>query len=339
MALLGTQSLDDMWRVFAAQGVLSTAVYTRRGESTLNLMTGVFTTPLLYLPLAVVLSRYHHRQIDGVRIVAGDKRAQVPKDRFLFAPRLGDTITVASQPWTVVAIDETGNEALWELQLRRVAGAVHHSNLSGGTIPFVLPGGSGILVLAGAPGAPGPQGSAGPTGATGSTGATGAAGTPGATGATGTAGATGPQGPTGPAGTQDPMTTLVLTSGQVAALDTAPQPIVTAPGAGLSLIPVGVLYVKDAGTPAYTVGAVAYVKLRYTDAVGLSVVEISATGFLDQTTEQWRYSPPNSTDWAGGTLQPPENAPLVLCVDGAISGGSAPVAVQVQYRVIPTVLP
>lgn len=132
----------------------------------------------------------------------------------------------------------------------------------------------------------------------------------------------------------------VITSAQLLALNATPISIVTAPGAGLAIVPYLVTVRIDAGTAYGGIAAGEDLVLKYTDGSGgqcSSVIE--TTGFLDQTTAQVRYAGmPGSTGSTAGSVVPVANAAVVMhLLSGEITTGNSPLYVKVWYYVVPTV--
>lgn len=124
MPELGTATVELAWTVLKQRKALKTVTYTERGEPTVNLTTGVITTPESTYTMYGMLVNYAQRDIDGNRVMAGDRKLLVPQSQLpAVLPRVGSGITIDTESWLVVTpIESTANDGLWRLQLRRVAG-------------------------------------------------------------------------------------------------------------------------------------------------------------------------------------------------------------------------
>lgn len=131
----------------------------------------------------------------------------------------------------------------------------------------------------------------------------------------------------------------VITSAQLLALNATPITVVTAPGAGLAIVPTRVLVRIAAGTAYAGIAAGEDLVLKYTNGSGAqcsSVIE--TTGFLDQTTAQLRVAgTPASTGSTAGDVTPVANAAVVMhLLSGEITTGTSPLYVKVFYDIINT---
>jgi hypothetical protein len=139
-----------------------------------------------------------------------------------------------------------------------------------------------------------------------------------------------------------------LTSGQVLDLYNTPRTIITAPGSGYAVVPVGILFWLDYNydsTP-YTVAGQS-LELRYTNAAGALLMTIPVTGFLDQSSDQprWLYplAPVNNFNqgWEAAysdvitSAITPINAAVVACMSGSnVTAGNSPLNFRALYRKI-----
>lgn len=131
---------------------------------------------------------------------------------------------------------------------------------------------------------------------------------------------------------------VIITTAQVKALNATPKVIVAAPGAGIALIPVMWVIFMDYATTQYAgIGAGEDLALRYTDGSGAIQAVIETTGFLDQASDQYRYTEMLAS--ASGTSvtdrTPVANAALVMHMTaGEIITGDSPLAVRLLYRTV-----
>lgn len=131
----------------------------------------------------------------------------------------------------------------------------------------------------------------------------------------------------------------VITSAQLLALNATPITVVTAPGAGLAVVPTRIIVRTEAGTAYAGIAAGEDLVLKYTNGSGTqcsSVIE--TTGFLDQATAQIRTATaPASSGSTAGDVIPVANAAVVLhLLTGEIITGTSPLYVKVFYNIINT---
>lgn len=125
---------------------------------------------------------------------------------------------------------------------------------------------------------------------------------------------------------------VTLTAAEMIALFTTPKTLVAAPGAGKAIVLLGAGLFLDYNSVAYNgIAAGEDLAFKYTDASGAQVAQVETTGFLDQTSDQFRWVYPTTT----AQINPAANAPLVLhMLVGNIATGDSPLKVRVHYRVI-----
>jgi hypothetical protein len=124
--------------------------------------------------------------------------------------------------------------------------------------------------------------------------------------------------------------TVTVSSAELLALNATPQILVPAAGDGKALILVGAELWLDYNSVAYSgIAAGEDLTIRYTDGSGAVLATIETTGFLDATTDAWRYVTP------AGVIAPANNAPLVLHLSsGEIATGNSPLNLRLLYREI-----
>lgn len=136
---------------------------------------------------------------------------------------------------------------------------------------------------------------------------------------------------------------FTITSAQLLALNATPITIVPAPGANQCLIPTGMMLFYDYNSVAYAGIAVGEdLNVKYTNASGIGVLGVEATGFLDQTSDQWRWAFPiaQGATQPLNSFTPVANAPLVLhMLTGEITTGNSPLYGRIWFRRIQMVLP
>ena len=133
---------------------------------------------------------------------------------------------------------------------------------------------------------------------------------------------------------------LTITTAQVLALNATPITLIAAPGANKAIIFEGAVLATAGGTAYAGIAATEDFAFRYTDASGIDVAHVEATGWLDQTTAQVRYALPQTGALAEGTISsfvPVANAALVAHMAvGEIITGDYDIRVRVYYRIVPT---
>jgi predicted RecA/RadA family phage recombinase len=121
-----------------------------------------------------------------------------------------------------------------------------------------------------------------------------------------------------------------VTSAELLALFTTPKTLVSAPGAGLAIVPVDASLLLDFGSTPYDgIADGEDLAFKYTDASGAQLGSIESTGFLDGSADAHREH------LFGGVVTPAANAALVLhLLAGSIATGDSPLKVRVRYRVV-----
>lgn len=95
--------------------------HTIRTAGTYNPATGGLTVTETTQTVKAALFDYGNEEIDGMLIVAGDKRALVAALE-ITAPKMDDTLTVSSVVWTIKSVKElnpSGTSVMFELQVRK----------------------------------------------------------------------------------------------------------------------------------------------------------------------------------------------------------------------------
>ncbi len=135
---------------------------------------------------------------------------------------------------------------------------------------------------------------------------------------------------------------VTVSSAELLAINATPKTVVAAPGSGLAIIFEGAQLYKAAGTAYAGVAGGEDLSFKYTNGSGLEVGVCETTGFLDQTSAQYRYCRPQTGALSAGTVSdivPVANSPLVLqLLTGEITTGDSPLKLRVYYRVTTTTL-
>lgn len=95
--------------------------HTIRTAGTYDPATGGLTVTEITQTVKGALFDYGNEEIDGMLIVAGDKRAFVAS-LGITSPKMDDTLTVGSVVWTIKSVKElnpAGTSVIFELQVRR----------------------------------------------------------------------------------------------------------------------------------------------------------------------------------------------------------------------------
>lgn len=124
--------------------------------------------------------------------------------------------------------------------------------------------------------------------------------------------------------------TVTLTAAQVNALNTTPVDLIPAPGAGKAIVITSVVAEYDYVTTAF--GGVASgddMRIKYNG--GSTIATIETTGFIDQTSDQYR----NYTVPAGElTIAPNTKVVVDSGGDGTTGGTGSTVKLIVTYKII-----
>jgi len=125
---------------------------------------------------------------------------------------------------------------------------------------------------------------------------------------------------------------VTITTGQLLALNATPKTLVAAPGAGKAIIVEDLQLFLDYNSVAYNgVAAGEDLELRYTDGSGQLVSTIETTGFIDQTSDQFRHVRPVTT----AAMTPVANAAVVLrLASGEVATGNSPLLARIRYRTV-----
>jgi len=128
----------------------------------------------------------------------------------------------------------------------------------------------------------------------------------------------------------------LISSAQLLALNSAPQTIVPAPGAGKFLLFKQAFFYMPYNSIAYVADASDDLNIRYTNGTGQAVAFIEATGFLTATATQYRFANPATAAASVSTHGAPvENSPLVLFMaNSEITTGNSPLYVRTFYSVV-----
>jgi hypothetical protein len=133
MSLLTTLQHHTRRAYRALDGVLQPGVWVQRSEGVYDPETGdvVEAEPQRY-PVSVLIRNYPREEVDGVRILAGDRQLFVyqalPTDTPAVTPQvplglpvvptLRDEIEVGGQVWHLVTLEEDAGRLTWQAQAR-----------------------------------------------------------------------------------------------------------------------------------------------------------------------------------------------------------------------------
>ena len=128
--------------------------------------------------------------------------------------------------------------------------------------------------------------------------------------------------------------TVTLSSAQVRSLQGTPVQLIAAPGIGQALAPISVVFQYKAGSSPYSLPGSGHL-LTYVGGNQNLVTQVSAAGFLDQSTSQVFMS-----EGVGGIGSSPqgslENAAIMASNDGSAewTNGDGTVTITVYYTVV-----
>lgn len=142
------------------------------------------------------------------------------------------------------------------------------------------------------------------------------------------------------AGLQDgrirPMQTVrkTITTAQVLALNATPIELVAAPGAGKVLVPNRLLVYKAAGT-AYAAVAAGEDLAVITETAATTLISVETTGFLDQTTAEFRMGErvPASPETFDLTNEA-NDALQITILTGEVTTGDSDLIVDLEYETL-----
>jgi hypothetical protein len=108
-----------MWAVYQVQGHLVAVTMRTRGVPTTDYSTGAITQSSSDRVVQGMLCAYTNREIDNVRIYAGDQRVYLRLTDLAALPTLRDQLVLDGDVWDVVGVGDTASGAILDLQLRR----------------------------------------------------------------------------------------------------------------------------------------------------------------------------------------------------------------------------
>ena len=123
MTTLGTRLIDELWPVFDAEGALSTVSYrsiTEGSVTSTDLITGGLTASgsTTTTGIKVIFKDFRSFEIDGVRVVQGDRRARFPKTVLSVTPTNKDQLVLGTTTYRVINVSEPVDGSSWDLHLR-----------------------------------------------------------------------------------------------------------------------------------------------------------------------------------------------------------------------------
>lgn len=119
VASRGTIAARQMWAIYKAQGHTVTVTLRTRGAPSTDYATGVITSSTANLAVQGLLVAYTNREIDSVRVFAGDQHLYVRLADITAVPTLRDQVVLAGAVWDIVDVSDTASGAIIACQLRR----------------------------------------------------------------------------------------------------------------------------------------------------------------------------------------------------------------------------
>jgi hypothetical protein len=120
VASRGTIAARQMWAVYRSQGHCVAVTMRTRGVPTIDYSTGAITQSSSDRVVQALLCAYANREVDGVRICAGDQRVYLRLADLAAMPTLRDEVVVDGDTWSVVGLAETAAGAILDVQIRRL---------------------------------------------------------------------------------------------------------------------------------------------------------------------------------------------------------------------------
>ena len=109
------------WDVLRDVGALQTVTLHVRGTPSVDITTGVITqTDTAVTITDALVQRYSTREVDGIRITAGDRRLQFPQASVPSPPQVSSTVIIDSVSYDVIAVQVINQSAAWDCQVRRI---------------------------------------------------------------------------------------------------------------------------------------------------------------------------------------------------------------------------
>lgn len=119
IASRGTSAARQMWAVYRAQGHTVAVTMRTRGVPSTDYATGTITQSTADLVVQGLLVAYTSREIDSVRVYAGDQRLYVRLADVTSVPTLRDQVVLADAVWDIIDVSDTASGAIIVCQLRR----------------------------------------------------------------------------------------------------------------------------------------------------------------------------------------------------------------------------
>lgn len=120
VATRGTSAAVQMWRVYQAQGHTVSVVFRAKSVPSVDYETGLVTQTTTDRTVKGILAGYRNREVDGVRILAGDQQLYCLVSALASLPTLRDVAVLDGDTWDIVTLGDTASGAILVAQLRRV---------------------------------------------------------------------------------------------------------------------------------------------------------------------------------------------------------------------------
>lgn len=119
MSLQATLQAMTRHAFAALDGTLRPGVWMHRPLPTYDPMTGdVVAPPAALYEVSVLVSQYRQEDIDGVRVLASDRRLCVRQAELPVAPSVRDRVDVGGTLWQVLQLAQDAAGLTWQCQGR-----------------------------------------------------------------------------------------------------------------------------------------------------------------------------------------------------------------------------
>ena len=119
-SLLNTSILTafDIMGTSSDDGLQQSIIYSRVTTGAYSTTTGVTTSTTSTTTIEGIVYAARDREVDGIKIKIGDKRAVFPYSRISFIPSADDYVTIAGIKWEIVNSFPDASESIYTLFIR-----------------------------------------------------------------------------------------------------------------------------------------------------------------------------------------------------------------------------